>query len=340
MKRLIFLLLLALPSFAETPAARDPFPSDYTASPCASDPAAVCKSFAQDRMSESGATFRGFDIKQEWVDEHWAEMVQAFTPLCAKMASCFTVKGNDWVFCVDLMGKDFLTACDRFPADSEDRRQCGMFSTIYFMGLGGKSKPHKAAQECAAAQPASGPRKLEAWIVEPAFEPDFHGPLTAYAYDAETHIPVRARISIDGGTLKSITNGIIPTAGYPVKWRAGFSHVPNAQGHIDMVPPTATFTATGYEPVTVPVPIEVPKLRVEMTPPAAQLKPGMNTITVTTTDSATNQPAEMRVMAGDRVLGKANTPLQLEWNPGQKRPEIWVTSLWGRYSDVVVAPAQ
>ncbi|HEU4889843.1 MAG TPA: hypothetical protein VFV49_18310 [Thermoanaerobaculia bacterium] len=337
MKKLLFLLLLALPSFAQSPA-REPFPSDYKASPCAADGAAVCGSFQKERMSESGATFRGFDIKQEWVNEHWDEMRQAFLPLCAKMGSCFTIKGNDWVFCVDLLGKDFLAACDRFPADSEDRRQCGMFSTIYFMGLGGQSKLHKPAQECAAAQPASGPRKLEVWIEPATYKPDFHGPLTAYAYDSETHIPVRAHLSIDGGKLKAITNGIIPTVGYPVRWRAGFKSVPNAQGHRDFVPPSITFSAAGYEPVTIPIAMEVPKLTVQMTPSPSELKPGMNTITVTTIDAATNQPVEMRVMAGDRVLGKANTPLQLEWKHGQKRPEIWVTSLWDRYSDVVVAP--
>jgi hypothetical protein len=77
-----------------------------------------------------------------------------------------------------------------------------------------------------------------------------------------------------------------------------------------------------------------------MTPPPAELKPGTNTITVTTLDAATGKPAEMRVMAGDRVLGKANAPLQFEWKRGEKRPEIWVTSLWNRYSDVVIAPAQ
>jgi hypothetical protein len=341
MTRLLLLLLLALPAFADGPApAREYYPSDYTPSPCASDTAAVCQSFEKHRMSESGATFRGFDIKQEWVDEHWDELTQAYAPLCAKMASCFTVKANDWVFCVDLMGKEFLTFCDRFPVDSEDRRQCGMVSTIYYMGLGGKTKLHKAAQECAAAQPnASAIRKMEAWLVPTSFAPDFHGEFTAYAYDAETHIPVRALLAIDGGTLKP-TTWKYPTVGYPVKWRAGFKKVPNAQGHTDLVPPTATFTAEGYEPVTVPVPIEVPKLRVEMTPPAAQLKPGTNTITVNTFDAATNAPVEMRVMAGTRVLGKANTPLQLEWKRGEKRPEIWVTSLWGRYSDVVVAPAQ
>jgi hypothetical protein len=48
----------------------------------------------------------------------------------------------------------------------------------------------------------------------------------------------------------------------------------------------------------------------------------------------------MRVMAGDLVLGNANAPVTLEWKKGQKRPEIWITSLFDRYGDEVVAPAQ
>lgn len=338
MKKLAFLLvLLALPSLAESPK-REIFPSDYTPSPCAPDAATLCKSFQKERMAEHGGNFRGFNMKQEWVNAHWDEMVETYTPLCAKIGNCFTVKGNPWVFCADMLVKDFIGACERFPADSEDRKQCGMFATIYFLGIVGKEE-HKAAQACVAAQPVTGTRTLEAWIEAPPLTPEFNGPFTAYAYDAETHIPVRAYFTIDAGTIDR-NRGPKSITGYPVEWRAEFKAVPNAQGHRDLVAPSATFTAEGYEPLTIPIDIDVPKLIVIMTPPPTQLEPGMNTITVQTLDDVTSKPVEMRVMTGNRVLGKANAPLQFEWKRGEKRPEIWVTSLWNRYSDVVIAPAE
>jgi hypothetical protein len=113
--------------------------------------------------------------------------------------------------------------------------------------------------------------------------------------------------------------------------------VPNADGHRDIGAPTVTLNATGYKPLTIPIEMDVPKAIVEMSPAADQLKPGMNTITVTARDAATGEPAELRVMVGDRVLGNVNQPLQFEWPQGQKRPEIWVTSLYDQYSDAVVA---
>jgi hypothetical protein len=338
MKKLLLLLLLAFPALAESPK-REVFPSDYTPSPCAADTAAVCKSFEKERIADHGGNFRGFNISQEWVNAHWDELMQAFTPLCAKIANCFTVKGNNWVFCVDLIGKEFRTSCDRYPADSEDRRQCGMVATIYVMGMGAKGPLHKAAQACTAAQPVTGLRKLEAWLEPSTFTPDYDGPLIGYAYDAETKIPVRASFTIDGGKL-DMNRGSVASVGYPTEWRAGFNAVPNAQGHRDFVPPTVTFTAEGYEPLTIPIAIEVPALTVIMIPPPEALKAGTNTISVEAYDAVTNKPVEMRVMAGDRVLGKSNTPLQFEWKKGEKRPEIWLTSLWNRYSDVVIAPAE
>lgn len=339
MKKLLLLLVLALPAIADTPA-REIFPSDYKPSPCAADASVVCQSFPQNRMRSYAGDFRGFNLKQEWVDAHWDEMLALFTPICGKMGNCFAVKGNDWVYCLDLMRNTFVSTCDRFPAGSEDHRQCTWFATIYFVGLGGKTKLHESVQECVAQQPPSATlRKLEAWLDPHTFTADFDGQLTAYAYDAETHVPVRARVAIDAGTLKPI-EGRVPTTGYPVKWRAGLKRVPNAQGHTDVVAPTAMFTFDGYEPLMIPIAMAIPTLTIQMTPSAAELRPGMNTITVTAHDSITDKPVEMRVMAGDRVLGNANKTLQFEWKRGEKRPEIWLTSLWNRYSDVVIVPAR
>ena len=338
MKKLILLLVLALPALASAPA-REVFPSDYKPNPCAADADTVCQSFPQYKMSSYAGNFRGFNLSQQWVNDHWDEMLPAFKSICGKMGNCFTVKGNDWVFCLDLMRNSFVATCDRFPEGSEDRRQCVWFSTIYFIGLGGKTKLHESVQECAAKLPPSTElRKLEAWFVPSMLPNDFDDQLTAFAYDAETKIPVRARIAIDGGVLKSI-EGPVATTGYAVKWRAGLKRVPNAQGHTDVIAPTATFTFDGYEPLTIPIPMDVPKLVVEMTP--SELKRGTNAINITVRDAVTGKPVEMRVMANDRVLGNANrAPLQLEWERGEKRPEIWITSLWDRYSDIVVAPGE
>jgi hypothetical protein len=76
-----------------------------------------------------------------------------------------------------------------------------------------------------------------------------------------------------------------------------------------------------------------------MTPEPAALRTGTNRITVSTVDTVTGKPVEMRVMAGDRVVGDSNMPIELVLEKGAKRPEIWLTSLFDMYSDVVIAPA-
>ena len=83
-----------------------------------------------------------------------------------------------------------------------------------------------------------------------------------------------------------------------------------------------------------PLPIDRPKMTATLEP--AQLTPGTNTITVRAIDADSGKPIYARVMAGDRVLGDVNKPLTLEWKRGEKRPEIWVTSLYDHYNDVVV----
>jgi hypothetical protein len=339
MKRLLLLLLLAASAVADGPV-RERFPSDYKPQPCAADTAAVCKSFPQGRIAEYGSAFRGFSIDQGWVDAHWDEMQQLFTPFCAKIANCFTVKDNDWVYCVDLLRDDFLATCDRFPDGTSDRQQCKMATLTYYIGLGAKTALHKTSQECVAAQGTpAGPRKLEAWIDRETFTHGFEDLVTVYAYDAETHIPVRAVITVDAGHLLS-TEGPVSTAGYPTKYRAALKRVTNAQGRHDVVAPTMTLNATGYETLTLPIAMDVPKIVVEVSPSPDAWKIGANTITVIARDAATGEPAEMRVLAGDRVLGKTNIPLQVTFERGKKRPEIWMTSLYDRYGDVVIAPAR
>jgi hypothetical protein len=333
---LALLLLLAGSTFAQ-PAAqtRDKFPDDYKPSPCAADADAVCQTFDQLKFTQFATAFRGYDIHHEWVDAHWNEMREAFKPLCAKMGNCFTIKDNDWPYCVDLLRDDFTDVCDRFPAGSTDRDQCKMFATTYYIGLGAKTKLHADAQACAAAQPQTGERTLDAFVVEKV-RLDYNGKFTVHAYDAETKIPVRAYIDVDAGKIQS-TEGAVPRTGYTNEWKPRLKRVPNAEGHFDVVSPTLTLTASGYKPFKLTIPFEMSKMIVEMTPSADQLKPGKNVVTVNARDAATGKPVFARVMVGKMGVANTNTPFELELDRKDARPEIWVTSLYDHYNDVVIA---
>ncbi|HEV7765000.1 MAG TPA: hypothetical protein VGQ76_08370, partial [Thermoanaerobaculia bacterium] len=202
MKKLLLLILVACSAIAAEPV-REAFPNDYTPNACAPDADTVCQSFAKERMIGYGSAFRGFNLRQEWVDAHWDEMTKIFKPFCAKIGNCFTIKDNDWVYCVDILRDDFLGACDRYPADSDDRTQCSMFAMTYYIGLGAKTQLHKAAQDCISGQAATGERTLQAWVKPAKFALGFDDLMTVYAYDAETHIPVRAKYTITGGAIRS-----------------------------------------------------------------------------------------------------------------------------------------
>jgi hypothetical protein len=337
-KTLALLLLLALPSLAQTPTQRQPFPDDYTPSPCAPDADAICASFDKSRMVDSGKAFRGFELHNDWVDAHWDEMRAAFKPFCAKAGSCFTVQDNTWVYCIDLIKQSFFDTCERFPEGSYDRDQCRQFAMTYWLGLGSKRVLHEQAQTCAKSQPAAaGERTLEAFMIPEKFDINYAGPITIHAYDAETHIPVRANLSVDAGELRS-GEGPIARTGYKNKWNPKLKAVPNASGHHDAVAPTLTISAPGYKPLSIPMPVDVPRLVAEITPTA--LKPGKNTFTVNVRDAATGKPVWARVMAGTMVLGESNQPLELELTQQDKRPEIWVSTLDYRYGDVVVVKGE
>jgi hypothetical protein len=344
MRKSFALLLLAAFSVSctltagETP--REIFPSDYTPSPCAADAAAVCETMPKENFVPLGRQFRGFSLDRKWIDAHWDEMRAAFLPICAKIGSCFTVPGNDSIFCLDLIRSDFVAKCDRFPVGTKDHDQCTMFATTWVAGLGIKKDLHRQAQACAAATPAGEARTLEAWTVPATIGPDFDGTLRVYAIDASTKIPVRARVKSDGpGVLRS-TEGPYPTAGAVLAWDARLKRVANAQGHTDVVAPSLTFEADGYAPITIPVDIAIGTMIVDMIPAPEQLKPGKNLVTVAARDASTGKPVEARVMYGEWILGETNKPLELEVKPGTKRLEIWVTSLFDKYSDVVVVPAE
>lgn len=341
MKTLAALLLLSLPALAQTP--REIYPSDYKPVPCAAKN--VCNSFPRVDFARYGVSLRKLPLRQHFVDQHWDELVSAFTPICTKIANCLGSPANaNWVFCTDFMRPDFLATADRFPRGSDDRDQWSMAALVWFIGLDKAAMASlKEAQDCLASQPAAaGERKLDAWINPVKIGESYNGNLTVYAIDRETHIPVMATIAVEGQELKPANDS--PTGHaityYKFPWPVRFNFVPNAGGHQDLVVPNVIVSAPGYETASLPLPLEPPRVIVELQPPASQLRKGTNTVTVVAKDAVTGQPVELRVLAGPKTLGNTNKPLVLELPSGTKRPEIWVTSLFKRYGDVVVAKAE
>ena len=336
-KTLSLLILAAFPLFAGA-AERNPFPSDFTPSACAPEAGSVCETFAKQNFVTFGAQFRGFDLDRKWIDAHWEEMRTAFLPICAKIANCFTIPGNPSTFCIDLARNEFQRPCDRFEPGTRDHDQCTMFATTWVIGLGIKKQQHLEAQSCATKAASGEKRKLEAWTSPSRITADFDGKLRIFAIDADSRIPVRARIASDGPGRFRSTEGPVPTAAAILEWNPRLKRVPNAEGHTNVVVPSFTLEADGYEPLTIPAPMEIGTMLVEMTPSRAELRSGRNMVTITARDAVTGQPVEARVMAGAHIAGEANTPFELVIEAG-KVPEIWVTSLFDRYSDVVVVPA-
>lgn len=332
---LAILVVLATPALAQT---RTAYPDDYKPSPCATA-ALVCKTFRQSQFAAI-AGLRGFDIGQEWVDAHWKELTEALEPACAKIATCFA--SNDFTFCNDVVAEDvYANTCKRYPEGSRDNEKCQFFVRTYLTGHDRQSRePWQKIQECAKARPSTGERTLEWWMVPEKIGPDYDGKFRVYAIDAETRVPVQARVVMDvKPRAASEAPGGHPTTFYAVTWKAKLVRVPNAVGHRDVVPPEVRIEAPGYRTVTFRMPLEVPKMIVKMDPDPSKLERGTNTVTITAHDAATGEPVEARVMGGELVLGKTNVPFELEIGNGL-RPEIWVTSLFDRYSDVVVAPAE
>lgn len=337
MKRLFAILLLAAApaALAQAPATPQYFPDDYVASPCA--PGAVCESFRQTEMAGVAAKVKGVHLEQDWIDKHWKEMLEVFKPLCRKAATCFAVPGNYWVFCNDILQPEFLAACERFP-EGEDRRQCRMFAHAYYFGHDRTSAKHaKAAQKCTGSQAPAG-RKLAVKVFPERFDESYKGQFVVQAHDAETNVPVMARITIE---KQDLLRGIDtatgkPISGYPLKWPVTFTRVPNADGHFDIVAPTMVVTAKGYEDVRIPMPVEVAQLNVSVTPALSELKRGKNDVTVTATDAKSGKPVEVQVMIGRQRIGESNKPFTLEVPASGKVPEIWVTSLFDLYSDQVL----
>lgn len=331
---LAFSLLAATAALAQDVA---PYPDDYQHSPCA--PTDVCSSFERGRIKTAGRSFLGFSISDEWLDAHYDEMLAAFKPLCQKSAHCYPIMGSTFQWCNDLLMPDFRATCNRWPKGSDDWTQCSQFVDIWALGRDQKTlQPWKDAQACAQAKTPFVARTKPpiVWMVPAKLSLDYKDYIRIYAVDPDTHLPVPARITIDKQTVYAPTNatGMLWTY-YPFKWPMKFNREPNAQKHRDMVAPMVTIAPDGYPPVTFRMPIEVPKMNVAMTP--ATLKNGKNVVTVTAVDAATGKPVELRVMYGDDIVGESNKPFTLEVKG--KRREVWATSLFERYSDVVILPA-
>lgn len=291
-------------------------------------------------MAAAGRSHRGVSLDDNWVQLHWDEIMTALQPICAKIGTCYATGQNRFLFCNELAQPEMRKICERFPKGSRDMEQCGALVMTWALGIDFEAKAIlEETQKCAAEKtPPGTERRFEVWTDPAALPPGFEGNVTFYALDPETRAPVDAQVEVEGPRLFApATPDGRPSTGWPFKWKATTTRVPNAEGHSDVLPPNVTIVAPGYAPVTMRMPIENRKLVVDMKP--ATLKPGKSTVTFNVRDSVTGAPVEARVMMGDEVLGYTNEPLEVEV-PRGKRPEIWVTDLFNRYGDVVVAKAQ
>jgi hypothetical protein len=340
--RSILSLILLFVTAAASAQEREPFPSDYTPHPCAVKDG--CQSFERGRLLSSGRAMLGFAMDDEWVTKHWDEMLAAFQPICAKAATCFATHNATFQFCNDALMPEFRATCDRFPKKSNDWTQCTMFVETWTLGRDGRSPDlWREAQACAKETTPFVAKNVEpiVWMSPAKLTPDYTGYINIYAIDPDTKLPVQAVVTIEKQNIFAPANPTgRPGSYYPFKWPVKFNRVPNAQGHRDLVAPMVTVEAEGYKPVQFPLPIDVPKVVTEMVPAADALnKPGRHTVLVKAHDAATHQPVELRVMMGDQIVGDTNKPFEIEIKRGRKRAEIWGTSLFERYSDVVIAPA-
>jgi hypothetical protein len=258
---------------------------------------------------------------------------------CRRHASCLAQPGNTFWFCDDVLAAEAHNiAVNLFPGDQQFKN----FLETWLRLIDIKAKEKwQAAQACAAKlPPAQHDKPLEIWMMPAVLPPDFNGNVTFFAQDPDSRLPVLAEFSFEGQVIYAPASPAgKPATTYPFDYAPKFKRVPNADGHTDLTPPTVTVTAAGYPQIKFPLAAEVPKMMVEMKPPANALRRGKNTITIEAHDAATGKPVEARVMLGDETIGETNAPITLELTGKGERPEIWVTSLFDKYSDAVVVKA-
>ena len=323
------------------PPTREHFPADYKVSPCATQ--TTCKSFDLDKISGAAKSFYGFRLSHQWVDDHARELLQDFAPVCQKRATCLGTLGNNFLFCDDIVTPEFRAVCDvRFPQSKSmnDWEQCKAFAETFALGVDQNAlKAGETAQACAAGLPRST-GTMDVWIEPSTISPDNKGYITFYALDTTTHIPIAAEVRFQGEIIFDPANpaGTMATY-YPFLYKPKFRRIPNAEGHTDLAPSLVTIESPYYPKVTMNLPVKVPQMIVEMNPPASRLKPGENTVTISARDADSGKAVEARVMVGDRWGGDTNKPLKLLVpRRAEQMPEVWVTSLFDRYSDHVVVP--
>lgn len=330
--RFLLLLLLALPAAAQQPW----FPDDYKTPPCT--PEGVCESFPTETLAVAAGSYLGLNLNPSWVNANDAAMRERIAPSCRKIAACYASGAPTSSFCNDVQAVEIRAICPRLYAKgSNDLEQCQAYVEIFALGVDRYSRAKfKATQECLKTNPpAMRTTPPKVWF-EPATIPHgYTGDIRILALDPETNIPVAGTYKIADQMLFSKVNpsGALATF-YPFKWPTKWVRVPNADGHTDVVAPTVTLTFEHYPEMKFPLPATPPKLTAEMQPPT--LKPGRNKVTVVTKDATTGEPVETRVMYGDLVIGDSNTPVVIDVKKGAKRKDVWVTSLFDAYSDVVV----
>ncbi len=331
-------LLTLLISTATSLAAQthDFFPPNFTTSPCA--PANSCQTFADSEITSAAFRFYGLQLDMNWVTAHRDTMLKQLETACRRHATCLATPGNTFWFCDDVLAAEARPLCDKlFPGDE----QCKTFRETHLLGIDLHAKPlWDQAQACASKlPPVTHTKPLEVWMTPSLLPPGFRGKLTFYTLDPDTHVPVLATVSFENQIIYAKANPAgLPATIYPFDYTVKFKRVPNADGHNDVVPPMVTVSAASYPASTFRLPAEVPKMMVEMKPSPDRLRRGKNVVTVQARDATTGKPVEARVMFGDDVAGDTNKPIILEVKRGP-RPEIWLTSLFDQYSDVVVAKA-
>ena len=285
-----------------------------------------CNSIAPIQFPSAARNLGALRLSADYVAANYERLRTTFIPYCAKRANCLATKGNEVWFCNDLFKRDIIATC-------KDDEQCAVLARVFAAGVDHVDAAQwQKLQECAAQTPKG---RMKVWM-EPATIPvDYTGPITVNAIDEETGVPLQARITIEEQTVYSSTNPTgTPVTMFSFEWPRKLRRIPNAQGHQDVVAPQVIVEAANYDTVRFALPTVIPQAKVTLHP--SRLRRGRNRVIVKAVDAATGAPVEMRVMLGDEPIGDTNLPIEITIRRG-KVPELWVTSLFHAYSDVVLA---